>query len=378
MDFTIEVERSLRVLDGVIVVIDASAGVQAQTATVWRQADRYRLPRMVFMNKLDKPNASFDWALKNISEKLSGTPLLCNIPVLDSNGCPTGFVDVVNLIKYPWGEGIDHDGVALLPEDCTAEIEAAREELVSTLVDYDDTLADIVLSDSFNPLDLSALEISQSIRAACSKHACYPVICGSALKNIGVKHCLDSVCHYLPSPSVENYCGPNGDARNELSAFVFKVFSGFDDSNRKTVSYVRVYSGTLRSGDAFKVANSGKVEKIGQHLYEPMGSELSPVKLIRAGSIGILSGLKYAKNGDTLVSKDGDASVSFGLLSFSKIKLFSDKHATSFSFQVLRSFLVPKPVVYCLVEPESFTQIPKLDKALESLCRPVNTFLLLM
>ena len=311
-------ERSLRVLDAAIIVIDSSAGVQAQTATVWRQADRYNIPRMVFMNKLDKQNSNFEWALANISEKLSGKPVVCHIPVLDPNGSFESFIDVVNLVQYQWGDSIDYEGIKLLPEDCSEQVKKAREVLVSTLADYDDELADIVLSDSFKPLQLDAGSISRCIQIACSKHTCYPVVCGSALKNIGVSQCLDSVCYYLPSPSFQKLdkkgCDGTtvGVADDELSAFVFKIFSGFD-SKLKTVSYVRVYSGILRAGDTVKVANSGNLEKIEKRLFEPMGDHFNPVKQIKAGNIGILAGLKHAKSGDTLVNKDSESPVSFAV-----------------------------------------------------------------
>ena len=252
MDFTVEVERALRVLDGVVVLLDASAGVQPQTAAVWRLADKYNLPRIVLVNKLDKPNANFYNCVKSLNEKLSGTPLVCHTPMGQSNNKKTftGFVDIVNLTKHEIGSLSDDFEVSEAPLNnqelkCENLLEA-RDNLLNVLAEFDDSLSDLLLSDDFDSLNIETEVIEQLIQKVCQDRgniSCYPVFCLSALRSLGVRYCIDAVCNFLPPPNRSSNESVSGS--NYLQAFVFKIFS--NPQFQKTLTYIRVYRPVVTS-----------------------------------------------------------------------------------------------------------------------------------
>ena len=310
IDFTVEVERALRVLDGAVVVLDASAGVQAQTVTVWRQADKYNLPRIVIVNKLDKPNANLQKCVNSLRDKLPGKPIICHVPYHDElTGAIVGFVDLISLDFYPLNKG--NSDAAMGEErsvgghELTNDIVSARETMIEQLADVDDSIADVVLSEKFNVMQVTSDVLIGAIRRACVSGHCYPVLCGSALHNLGVKSCLNSVCHFLPSP-VDTTVSHD----DQLFAYVYKIFSN-PEISQKSMAYVRVYNGVIRQGTELSVVGSNKSEIVKNRIFEPFGDQLRAVNEVSRGRLGVLVGLRHVRNGDTLSEKGVVRQVTF-------------------------------------------------------------------
>ncbi|WP_010148676.1 elongation factor G [Serinicoccus profundi] len=354
VDFTVEVERSLRVLDGAVAVFDGKEGVEPQSETVWRQADKYDVPRICFVNKMDKLGADFYFTVQTIKDRLGATPLVVQIPI----GSESDFIGVVDLVKMralTWrGEvekGEDY-AVEEIPADLQAKAEEYREQLLEQVAEASDDLMEKYLEDG----DLSEEDLVAGIRAMTVTSQAYPVLCGSAFKNKGVQPMLDGVISYLPSPlDVPPMIGhdPNDetveltrkpDSSEPFSGLAFKVathpFFG-------TLTYVRVYSGKIDAGQPVYNATKGKKERIGK-LFQMHSNKENPVSSASAGHIYAMIGLKDTTTGDTLSDMN--------------------QHI------LLESMSFPEPVIHVAIEPKTKGDQEKLSTAIQKLVQEDPTF----
>jgi elongation factor G len=304
VDFTIEVERSLRVLDGAVVVFDGVSGVEPQSETVWRQADKFRVPRIAFINKMDRAGADFPGAVEEIRTRLSARPIPVQIPI----GAEDSFAGVVDLVRMKaltfTGAEEDPPEVEEIPDAIAADAAAARERLVEAAADFDDALAADFLEG--RPIDEGALRAA--LRKGTIACGIVPVLTGAALRNKGVQPLLDAVCDYLPSPvdvppvegtvpgSGEKVTRPPDDTA-PLAALAFKVAM---DEGRKAI-YLRLYSGVLRPGDEVQNGRTRKNEKIAR-LFSVHANRREKIERAGAGSIVVAMGLRDVGTGDTLAS----------------------------------------------------------------------------
>jgi len=306
VDFTAEVERSLRVLDGAVVVFDGVHGVEAQSETVWRQADRYHVPRICFVNKLDRAGGSFERSVATIRKRLSLPPLVCQLPI----GAEREFRGVLDLVArkaYVWSEeGLGETfEVTEVPEEHRDEVEMYRDELVAAVADLDDAVAEAYLAEGGIPPDV----LRAGIRRVTLALQGSPVLCGAALRNKGIQPLLDAVVDYLPAPhEVVPARGrhPDTDAPEERpcddeAPFSALVFKSFADRHGDLV-YLRVYSGTLPENGHVYNPRAKKGEKV-QQLYRMHANQRERIKLVQAGDIAAAIGLKFAVTGDTLCAK---------------------------------------------------------------------------
>jgi len=260
VDFTAEVERSLRVLDGAVAVFDAVAGVEAQSETVWRQATRYNVPRICFVNKMDRMGADFMGCVESIQTRLGAKAVPIQLPIMDGQEM-LGAVDLVEMDAIMTREG-DDAVRAEIPERMREEAEAAREELIEAIAEYSDALLETYLEGGHVTRD----EIRLALRQGTLRCAMHPVLCGSALKNRGVKSLLDAICDYLPSPldmpPVEGVRGPSDDTaevrpHDENAPFCGLAFKTVSDPNGD-LTFVRIYSGVLERGEEMLNVRTGK------------------------------------------------------------------------------------------------------------------------
>jgi elongation factor G len=358
VDFTIEVERSLRVLDGAVCVFDGVAGVEPQSMTVWRQANRYRVPRICFINKLDRTGASFDFCVKTIRERLNANPLVVQLPI----GAESNFLGVVDLIgmrALTWhGEttiGEDYT-VEEIPADLAEKAAEARETLLAALADADDDFAELWLEREDAGEPMSVDEIKHAIRRAVLAGTGNAVLCGTAYKNKGVQPLLDAVIDYLPTPldvpaidgfkpgdeSVQLERHPTTD--EPLSALAFKIAA---DPHLGRLIFVRVYSGVLNSGSQVLNATKGKKERIGK-IYQMHANKREEVESMGAGMICAVMGLKDTGTGETLCDP---------------------QHPI-----VLESMEFPNPVIEQAVEPKTKSDQEKLSIAIQRLAEEDPTF----
>ncbi len=305
VDFTIEVERSLRVLDGCVVVFCAVGGVEPQSETVWRQADRYRIPRVAFVNKMDRVGADLNRVLIQLRDRLGSTPLPIHIPIgVESSFC--GVVDLIDMKARIWEEGADDYGTTFIdtdiPENLTEDAHEARERLLESLADINDNILAKFLEGEY----IDPQEIREAIRKGTLQSKVVPVLCGSALKNKGIQLLLDSVVDYLPSPlDVPPVTGYNPETNQEetrepsdkqpFSALAFKLMS--DPHGRLT--FFRVYSGVMNAGDTVYNATKGKKEKVNR-LLRMHANKREEIKQVRPGDIACALGLNRTATGDTL------------------------------------------------------------------------------
>ena len=346
VDFTIEVERSLRVLDGAIAVFDVVHGVEPQSETVWRQADHYKVPRICFFNKMDRVGADFQKSLSSIEEKLSLTPIPLQWPV----GCEDSFQGVIDLIKEKallWNK--DELGkefsVVEIPSEYREIVKKQREFLIEKAAEGDERLMEKYLQDK----PFTSEDIRQGIRKQTLSLQITPVFCGSAFKNKGVQPVLTAVKDYLPSPvesppekgetSKGNTLLCETDDKKPLVALAFKIVF---DSFSGTLIYIRVYSGVLKVGSSFYNVRQKKSERI-QKLFKMHSRSRKEVQEIRAGDIGVAAGLKFTQTGDTLCLKN---------------------HAVS-----LESLDFPDPVISSAVEGKTSEDHSRLEEALKNLQR---------
>ncbi len=352
VDFTVEVERSLRVLDGAVVVFDGVAGVEPQSESVWRQADRYGVPRICFINKLDRTGADFWRAVDSIRDRLGANALPIQIP-LGTEDKFRGVIDLIGMKALVWGSdelGSTYD-VTEIPEDLRAEAESHREELVAVAAEMDDGLTTKFLEGD----TLTEDEIRHGLRLGTLQMKVIPVLCGSALRNKGVQPMLDAVIDYLPSPlDVPPTIGETPQTQDEVirtandqdpfSALVFKIAA---DPFVGKLAYFRVYSGTLRAGSYVLNSTKGKRERIGR-ILQMHANHREEIEEVYAGDIAAIVGLKESYTGDTLCDP---------------------AHPV-----ILESIRFPEPVIEVAVEPRTKADQDKLALALQRLADEDPTF----
>ncbi|MBS4753430.1 elongation factor G [Nocardioides sp. zg-ZUI104] len=358
VDFTVEVERSLRVLDGAVAVFDGVAGVEPQSQTVWRQANKYAVPRMCFVNKLDRTGADFYRVVDSIIQKLNSTPLVLQLPI-GSEGDFIGVVDLVEMNAKVWrGEtktGEDYV-VEEIPADLADKAAEYREKLVETLAEADDDIMEVYLEDG-DVFDVPTLKAA--IRRATLADKLNPILTGTAFKNKGVQPLLDAIVDYLPSPlDVEAIVGhkPNAEETPEnevtrkpssdepLAALAFKIAA---DPHLGKLTFVRVYSGKLEAGATVLNSSNGRKERIGK-VYQMHANKREEIASVGAGQIVAVMGLKDTRTGHTL----SDASKQV----------------------VLESMTFPAPVISVAIEPKTKADQEKLGVAIGRLAEEDPTF----
>jgi len=351
VDFTAEVERSLRVLDGGVVVFDGSQGVEPQSETVWRQADKYNVPRIAFINKMDKIGADFFMSLNSIFERLSKEAVAIQLPIGFENTF-TGVIDIIERKAYNF-EGKHGEIVKEIPvpEDMKAQVEEYRHRVMEKVAEYNDDLIDKYL----NGEELTVEEIKRGMRIAVVKDKLYPVLCGSALANKGVQLVLDAVNAYLPSPlDVGGVKGTNPDTDKEeerkpsdsepFAGLVFKIAT---DPFVGKLAYFRIYSGKLNSGSYVLNTNTGNKERISR-LLQMHANQRAEIKEVHAGDIAATVGLKGTFTGHTLCDED---------------------HPIR-----LETIHFPEPVIQIAIEPKTKADQEKMGIALQKLAEEDPTF----
>ena len=304
VDFTIEVERSLRVLDGAVAVFDAVAGVQPQSETVWRQADKYNVPRIAFMNKMDRPGADFDHAVQTIKDRLGANPVPVQMPI-GAEDQFRGVIDLVTMRAMVYNvedKGAEPD-IIEIPAELKAAADAAREKMIESLADADDQIAEKYLGAE----EISEDEIRAALRRETIAMKLVPVLAGTAFKNKGVQPLLDAVVDYLPSPlDVPAVVGINpktgeeeerpADGKAPFSGLVFKIMA---DKHIGQLSFVRIYSGTLKSGSYTLNSSRGSKERVGR-IMRMHANKREDIEQASAGEIVAVAGLKQVTTGDTI------------------------------------------------------------------------------
>jgi elongation factor G len=353
VDFTAEVERSLRVLDGAVATYSAADGVQPQSETVWRQADKYNVPRIGYVNKMDRSGADFFETVSQMKTILGANPVVLQVPI----GAEENFKGVVDLIKMKailWHDetmGAEYD-VEEIPADLKDECDEWRNKLLETAADYDEALMEKYFDD---PNSITENEIITAIRKGTVKMECTPMLCGSSYKNKGVQPLLDYTCAFLPSPlDTENIVGTNPDTEEEedrkpsdtepTSALAFKIAT---DPYMGRLVFFRVYSGKVEAGSYVFNPRSGKKERISR-LFQMNSNKEIPMESIDAGDIGAGVGFKDIRTGDTLCDEDHPI--------------------------VLESMTFPDTVISVAVEPKSQADIAKMDTGLAKLAEEDPTF----
>jgi elongation factor G len=305
VDFTIEVERSMRVLDGAIAVFDASQGVEPQSETVWRQADKYRVPRIAFVNKMDKVGADFEMVLTDMRERLGVKPVALQIPI-GTEDAFTGIIDLLEMkaFVYDSESGFEVHTEAI-PREYLERARIARAQLIETAADASDS----VMHKFLNGEEVGKTELVSALRRGTIEQMFFPVLCGSSLKNKGIQLLLDAVIDFLPSPlevvavkgldemgaEVEFPANPD----SALTALVFKIVS---DNYVGRLTFVRIYSGTLHSGSYVWNSSKQKKERVGR-LQKIHANQREDVAFLQAGDLGAVVGIKDASTGDTLVGE---------------------------------------------------------------------------
>ena len=352
VDFTVEVERSLRVLDGAVAVFDGVAGVEPQTETVWRQADRYKVPRLCFINKMDRTGADFYFVLGTIRERLGCNAAVVQLPI-GAESEFSGIVDLLEMNALVWTSedlGASWD-VVDIPADMVDQAEEYRHELVDVLSEFDENILEKYVDDQ----DVSAEDLRAALRAGTLSGHCVPILTGSAFKNKGVQPLLDAVIDYLPSPldlpPVEGVHPRSGDTverrvddEEPFAALAFKIMT---DPHVGKLIYFRVYSGSLDKGSAVLNTRSGSKERLGR-ILEMHANNREDRDEVRTGDIVAGIGLKNTKTGDTLCSPNHPI--------------------------VLEQLEFPEPVIHVAVEPRSKADQDKMSKALGALAEEDPTF----
>ena len=351
VDFTVEVERSLRVLDGMVAIFCAVGGVEPQSETVWRQADKYNIPRIAFINKMDRSGADFFYVLDMIKTKLGANPLPVQIPI----GKEEDFVGIIDLISMRAIIYKDEMGIRFeyedIPEELKSVAEKCRQELIENIANYND----YILNKYVENVEISEDELKKAIREITINVNGVPVLCGAAFKNKGVQLLLDGVVEYLPSPvDVPSTRGINPDNETEISkkvsddeAFSGLIFKITTDPFVGRLSYLRIYSGTLKTGDQVLNANNGGKNRISK-LLEMHANSREEIKEAHCGEIVALVGLKNANTGDTIC--DPNKPVIYESINF------------------------PEPVLSIAIEPKTKIDQEKLANALSKLAEEDPTF----
>jgi elongation factor G len=355
VDFTVEVERSLRVLDGAVAVYDGVAGVEPQTETVWRQADKYNVPRMCFVNKLDRTGANFFRCVEMMKDRLNATTLVLQLPI----GNESSFIGVVDLIEMralTWRNVTEKDKgkayeIEEIPADLAEQAAEYRELLLETLSEADDEILEAYLGGE----ELTVEQLKAGIRRATIADKINPVLCGSAFKNKGVQPMLDAVVDYLPSPldvpaiegtamDGETVVLRHADPSEPFSALAFKIQT---DKHLGTLTYMRVYSGKLESGSPVINSTKDRKERIGK-IYQMHAIKREELPSVSAGDIVAVQGLKQTTTGDTLCDPNQPI--------------------------ILESMTFPDPVISVAIEPKTKSDQEKLGTAIQKLAQEDPTF----
>ncbi|MBC7835235.1 MAG: elongation factor G [Phycisphaerales bacterium] len=353
VDFTIEVERSLRVLDGAVAVFDGKEGVEAQSETVWRQADRYRVPRLCFVNKMDKLGGDFDFSFGTIKTRLGANAIAIQYPMGKGNEL-NGIIDLVQMkaVYYDADENGSVVRTAEIPDEWRETADKWHHQLVEKVAELDDHLTEKFLTDEST---ITPEEIKKALRAGTVLRRCYPVLCGAALRNIGVQAVLDAVIDYLPSPTEseevegthprdkeEKLTRPNNESA-PFSALVFKVVS----DQHGDLTYIRVYSGKLGKGTRAVNPGNGKRE-IASRIFEMHAKDRIPLDEVTAGNIVAIVGIKDSYTGDTLCDPDHPI--------------------------ILERMTFPEPVISMSIEPKTSDDKRRLSEALGVIRREDPSF----
>ncbi|XP_067143892.1 ribosome-releasing factor 2, mitochondrial [Centruroides vittatus] len=362
VDFTMEVTRALKVLDGAIVILDASAGVEAQTLKVWSQADKYMVPRIIYLNKMDKQRANCDACINDIEDKLKSKSLLLHLPLGEGKEFK-GVIDLITMEKVEWKLNEKKDGQLFVRTSLKSNIDEdlwelsnkKREDLIDQIADLDDIIAEKILNDE-TIRNITSDDLNEALHRITHLQKAVPVMCGSSYRNIGVQLLMDNIIKYLPNP-LENehefvrYYGSN------LCALAFKV-----QYNKQfgQLTFLRIYSGILEEGKKIYNAtqdNSEKVEKV----MIALADELKEVKIAHKGNIVVVTGLKNIITGDTITSSHSAANNA--RKEYAKCKDLDIEDVPD----VLGGIEVPDPVFFCSIEPPSLSYQNKLDHALKCL-----------
>ncbi|MCU9935165.1 elongation factor G [Mycoplasmopsis cynos] len=350
VDFTVEVERSLRVLDGAVAVLDAQSGVEPQTETVWRQATNYKVPRIVYVNKMDKAGADFAASVASVKQRLGGNAVAIQWPI-GAESDFKGLVDLVTLQAYTYnGEPQEEEFPIEIPEDLKDIVQIKRQELLEAVASFDDEL----MMDVLDGKDVDVNVFKDAIRKATLTSEFFPVVCGTSFKNKGVKKMIDAVVDYLPSPidipaikahNNEEIINVEATDNGDFAALAFKVMN---DPFVGSLTFFRVYRGVLNKGSYVYNSTKGEKERIGRILQMHANSRVE-IDECRAGDIAAAVGLKYTTTGDTLVDEKS-----------AKI--------------VLEKMVFPEPVISQALEPESKAATEKLSLGLQKLAAEDPTF----
>lgn len=341
VDFTAEVQRSLRVLDGAVVIFCGVSGVQTQSETVWKQADKYNIPRIVFINKLDRLGANFDFVIKDIKKKLKAVILPVSVPLYKNDNIKE-IIDLVKMKKISFKEDGSINEVIELSDEENIYAEKYKEEMINTLTSYDDRILELAISDCLKEED-----IINSIRKGTINRKFIPVLSGSSLKNIGIPLLLDAIEHFLPSPDDIGFI--NGynlkketwekilfKPETDLVAYIFKVqFS----REKGIIAFIRIYSGKFKNGDTLFNPRTKKKERV-QDLLRIFADKFERIDTVSAGDIVTVSGLKDVKTGDTLCREN---------------------------YQVLlENITFPEPVIFMTIETRNALEKEKLNNAIDA------------
>lgn len=346
VDFTVEVERSLRVLDGLLALFCAVSGVEPQSETVWRQANRYRVPRIGFVNKMDRSGADFLNVVKQVREMLGAKAVPLQLPIGAEDNFK-GVVDLITMKGIVWNEadkGMTYEEVPI-PDDMKEEVEQYRQELVEAVAEYDEKLLEKFFDD---PNTITEAEMHEAIRKATIDISIIPMMCGSSFKNKGVQTALDAVVRYLPGPldidAVKGTNPDNGeelirkaDAKEPFSALAFKIMT---DPFVGRLAFFRAYSGRLEAGSYVLNTRTGKNERISR-IMQMHANKQNPIDFIEAGDIGAAVGFKDIKTGDTLCHEDHPI--------------------------VLEAMTFPEPVIAIAIEPKTQADVDKMGMAIAKL-----------
>ncbi|MFN6201887.1 MAG: elongation factor G [Acidobacteriota bacterium] len=351
VDFTIEVERSLRVLDGAVAVFDAVAGVQPQSETVWRQADKYNVPRIAFINKMDRPGADFDHAVETIRTRLQANPVPIQMPI-GAEDQFKGLIDLITMKSLLWKDetkGAEYV-IEEIPESLKAQAAAAREKMIEAIADADDEIAMKYLEGE----EVSEKEIRDALRRNCIAIKLVPVVCGTAFKNKGVQTLLDAVIDYLPSPiDIPAVQGTDdkgetvdrpADDKTPFSALVFKIMA---DKHVGQLSFTRIYSGTLKSGSYVYNSTKDNKERVGR-IMKMHANKREDLDEAYAGEIVAIAGLKNVTTGDTICDES--------------------------NLVILEAMEFPTPVISLAIEPKTRQDQEKLGIGLGKLAQEDPSF----
>ena len=351
VDFTVEVERSLRVLDGAVAVFDAVAGVEPQTETVWRQANKYNVPRICFVNKMDRVGADYFRTVDMIRDRLEATVALTQLPVGSENDF-RGVVDLLAMRAHVWQDGMgDSYETVDIPEELKADAEHWRHELVDVVSHHDDTVLEKYVGDE----EITAEDLKRGLRAATTSSAVVPILCGSAFKNKAVQPLLDAIIDYLPSPlevlpvaghdpKTEDVLQRHPDDSEPFAALAFKIMS---DPYVGKLTYFRVYSGKLAAGGQVMNVTKNRRERVGR-LLQMHANHREDKQAVFAGDIVAAVGLKHTTTGDTLSDPSHPV--------------------------LLERMEFPEPVISVAIEPKTKADQDKLGKALGALSEEDPTF----